>query len=143
MPGIVKRTDGVLVCLPIRDKTSIAVYVGKYLAAGFMVRKHSWKGCRRGEYDRRSARVWKRCSRIFAWVSPSAMKWQRRVGELGGALGLRDYLQLRQKLGRKWAYELRETIMTADENAWRDFLTVNCRLPFRQVPAHRSHKPSP
>jgi hypothetical protein len=108
--------------LPIRDNTGVAEYVGKYLEAGFQIRRHSWKGCRRVEYDRRSARSWRKCSRVFAWVSPSAKKWRQRVGEMATALRVKEYEGLKRKLGRKWAYELRETITTAEEKEWRAFL---------------------
>jgi hypothetical protein len=74
------------------------------------------------EYDRRSARSWRKCSRAFAWVSPSAKKWRQRVAELAAALRVKDYEGLNRKLGRKWAYELRETITMAEEEEWRKFL---------------------
>jgi hypothetical protein len=44
------------------------------------------------------------------------------VGEVATAVGVKDYDGLRRKLGRKWAYELRETIMKADDAEWRGFL---------------------
>jgi hypothetical protein len=41
--------------LPIpKGKEAISEYVGKYLEAGLVIRKHSWKGCRRVEFDRRA-----------------------------------------------------------------------------------------
>jgi hypothetical protein len=87
-----------------------------------MMRQYLRMGCRRVEQDRRSVRLWRKCSRVFAWVSPSAKKWQQRVGEIAAALRVKTYDGLKQKLGRKWAYELRETITMTEEKEWRDFL---------------------
>ena len=41
--------------LPLRKgKEAISEYVGKYLESGLTLRRHSWKGCRRVEFDRRA-----------------------------------------------------------------------------------------
>jgi len=105
--------------LPIRKgKEAIAEYVGKYLEAGLVIRKYSWKGCRRVEFDRRAKTAWLSCTRVFAWHSPGAIAWRKRVGELGAALGVPDMDGIRQKLGPKWAYRLREAITFAVEDDW-------------------------
>jgi hypothetical protein len=57
-------------------------------------------------------------------VSPSAKKWRQRVGEMAAALRVKNYDGLKERLGRKRAHELRETITTADEEEWRDFLVT-------------------
>lgn len=76
--------------LPIRKcKEAISEYIGKYLEAGLIIRKHSWKGCRRVEFDRRNKILWLACTRIFAWHSPGAITWRAHVGELARALGVR------------------------------------------------------
>ena len=79
-------------------------------------------GCRRVEYDRRSVRSWRKCSRVFAWVSPSAKRWRQRVGQVAAAVAVTDYNGLKRKLGRKWAYELRKIITATDEKDWKDFV---------------------
>jgi len=97
--------------LPIRKgQEAISEYIGKYLEAGLVIRKHSWKGCRRVEFDRRNKINWLACTRVFAWHSPGAVAWRKRVGELGRALGVTDMDGIRRKLGPKWAYQLREAI---------------------------------
>jgi hypothetical protein len=106
--------------LPIRKgKEAIAEYVGKYLEAGLVIRKHSWKGCRRVEFDRRAKTAWLSCTRVFAWHSPGAIAWRKRVGELGAALDVADMDGIRLKLGPKWAYRLREAITLAAEDDWQ------------------------
>ena len=111
--------------LPLRKgKEAISEYVGKYLEAGLTLRKHSWKGCRRVEFDRRAKSAWLCCTRIFAWRSPGAAAWRQRVGELGGALGVEDMDGIRRKLGSKWAYHLRETITLGSEDDWQDLLEI-------------------
>ena len=111
--------------LPLRKgKEAISEYVGKYLEAGLVLRRHSWKGCRRVEFDRRAKYEWLCCSRVFAWHSPGAIAWRARVGELGRALGVVDMDGIRRKLGPKWAYRLRESITLASTEDWQLLLSV-------------------
>lgn len=114
--------------LPIRKgKEAISEYIGKYLEAGLIIRKHSWKGCRRVEFDRRNKIGWLACTRVFAWHSPGAIAWRARVGELGAALGTADIGGIRKKLGSKWAYTLRESIALASPEDWHILLHVLSR----------------
>lgn len=111
--------------LPLRKgKEAISEYVGKYLEAGLVIRKHSWKGCRRVEFDRRNKTAWLACTRVFAWHSPGAVAWRSRVSQLGAALGVTDMEGIKQKLGPKWAYRLRESITLSTPNDWTDFLSM-------------------
>jgi hypothetical protein len=111
--------------LPLRKgKEAISEYIGKYLEAGLIIRKHSWKGCRRVEFDRRNKTGWLACTRVFAWHSPGAIAWRARVGELGLALGVVDMEGIRRKLGPKWAYRLRESITLSSPEDWQILLTV-------------------
>jgi hypothetical protein len=41
---------------------------------------------------------------------------------MAAALRVKNYDGLKQRLGRKWAHELRETITTSEEKEWREFL---------------------
>jgi hypothetical protein len=111
--------------LPLRKgKEAISEYVGKYLEAGLMLRRHSWKGCRRVEFDRRAKHEWLSCSRIFAWHSPGAMAWRARVAQIGATLGVGDMTGLQRKLGTKWAYHLRTSITLSSETEWQELLHV-------------------
>ena len=111
--------------LPLRKgKEAISEYVGKYLEAGLTLRKHSWKGCRRVEFDRRAKLAWLACTRVFAWHSLGAKAWRKRVGELGAALGVDDMAGIRRKLGAKWAYRLREAITLGTEEDWQILIRV-------------------
>ncbi len=106
--------------LPVRKgEAAIAACVGKYLEGGLVIRKHSWKGCRRVEYDRRAKDDWIACSRGFAWHSAGAALWRARVGQVGAALGVEDLDGIKRKLGPKWAYRLRDTITSASEEDWQ------------------------
>jgi hypothetical protein len=116
--------------LPLRKgKEAISEYVGKYLEAGLILRKHSWKGCRRVEFDRRAKLAWLACTRVFAWHSLGAKAWRKRVGELGAALGVEDMAGIRRKLGSKWAYRLRESITLGTEEDWQILLQALGRNP--------------
>ncbi|WP_414664109.1 rolling circle replication-associated protein [Horticoccus sp. 23ND18S-11] len=111
--------------LPLRKgKEAISEYVGKYLEAGLTLRRHSWKGCRRVEFDRRGKTAWLRCTRVFAWHSPGAIAWRKRVGELGSAIRVEDIGDIRRRLGIKWAYRLREAITLASSEDWQLLLDV-------------------
>ena len=105
---------------PVRKgEQAIAAYVGKYLEGGLVLRKHSWKGCRRVEFDRRAKHDWIACSRVFAWHSTGAIAWRKRVGEVAAALGVEELAGIKRKLGPKWAYRLRKTITSASEEDWQ------------------------
>jgi hypothetical protein len=111
--------------LPMRKgKEEIAEYIGKYLEGGLTIRKHSWKGCRRVEFDRRAKFAWICCSRIFAWNSPGARAWRCRVRELAAALGLSSMDEIRRRLGAKWAYQLRDAIILSNDADWDLLLRV-------------------
>lgn len=109
--------------LPFRKEAgAVAHYVGKYLEGGLSYRRDAWKGARRVEYDRKESRAWKRCGSAFGWVSPGATAWRRRVGELARAVGADDPEALRRKLGARWAYYVRPSILTSHEDEWRRLL---------------------
>ncbi len=111
--------------LPLRKgQEAISEYIGKYLEAGLTIRKHSWKGARRVEFDRRNKTGWLSCTRIFAWYSVGAIAWRRRVGELGRALCVDSLDGIRKRLGSKWAYRLREAITLSSEAEWRLILNA-------------------
>jgi hypothetical protein len=106
--------------LPVRKGAgALCEYIGKYLEKGFMFRKHEWKGVRRVEYDRRNSVEWKRCSRVFAWVSPKAKRSRERVAFLASVLGLREFDEIKRVLGRRWAYRLRGVIATGSDEELR------------------------
>jgi len=105
--------------LPLRKgKEAISEYVGKYLEAGLIFRRHSWKGCRRVEFDRRAKTAWLCCSRVFSWNSPGATAWRKRVGEIGKALGVVDMEGISLRIGSRWAYHLREAICLSNDEEW-------------------------
>lgn len=111
--------------LPFRKGAGqLASYVGKYLEAGLAYRRDEWKGARRVEYDRKQSREWKSCASSFAWASPGAKEWRGRVGELACACGAGDCADLAKKLGPKWAYHWRESIMTLNYWEWWQCLAV-------------------
>jgi len=111
--------------LPLRKgKEAISEYVGKYLEAGLTLRKHSWKGCRRVEFDRRAKGRWVSCCRPFAWHSIGAMIWRNRVGEVACALGVSDMDGIKRKLGSRWAYRMRDAITFAGDEEWQLILSA-------------------
>jgi hypothetical protein len=124
--------------LPIRKgKEAISEYVGKYLEAGLVLRRHSWKGCRRIEYDRRAKLAWLKCSRVFSWNSPGARAWRARVGEIAKALGVADMSAIKRRLGARWAYHLREAITLSNDEEWKLVLSSLAERAF-----HLGYRPA-
>ena len=111
--------------LPLRKgKEAISEYVGKYLEAGLTLRKHSWKGCRRVEFDRRAKDKWLACTRVFAWHSPSARTWRARVAQIAAAIGATSLESLREKMGPKWAYRIRECVTLSSASEWNELISL-------------------
>lgn len=109
--------------LPLRKEAgAVANYIGKYLEAGLVYRRDEWKGARRVEYSRADSARWKRCASSFGWLSTGARAWRSRVAEMAHAIGASTPEQLARKLGSRWAYHLRSSIVTATEDQWREFL---------------------
>ena len=109
--------------LPLRKgEEAVAEYIGKYLDGGLAIRRHSWKGCRRVEFDRRAKSAWIACTRVFAWNSPGARKWRFRLGELANVIGATEFKHLERLLGKRWAFRLRNTVILSDVVEWREFL---------------------
>ena len=112
--------------LPIRKVGAISEYIGKYLDKGMAVKVDSWKGVRRFETDRRTSDQWKRCGRLFSWVSPGAINWRLRVQQLAFAIGCdqqaADVREISRKLGPRWAYRLRGAMITGSDEEWRELL---------------------
>lgn len=89
--------------LPVRKgEAAIAAYVEKYLESGLVIKKHSWKGCRRVEYDRRAKADCIACSRGFAWHSEGAQAWRMRVAQVAAVLGVNEAEGIVRRLGPKW-----------------------------------------
>ena len=128
--------------LPIRkDEGAVSEYIGKYFEGGLQIRLHEWKGCRRIERDRRTAKLWNHHHREFAWVSPGATIWRKRLGELATALGISHFDDFKARFGPKWAYQLRERLMLASEEGWQEFLALlrHTNLAYTLTGLSRSH----
>ncbi len=111
--------------LPLRKgKEAVSEYVGKYLEAGLILRRHSWKGCRRVEFDRRAKQNWLACSRVFSWHSLGARIWRTRVAELAKAIGVPDMEGIRRHFGPKWAYRLRNSLTLSTKGEWTECLQI-------------------
>jgi len=109
--------------LPFRKEAgAVAHYIGKYLEGGLVYRRDDWRGARRVEYDRKESRQWKSCASGFSFVSPGSKLWRERVGELARAVGATTPEALSKKLGPRWAYHARPSIITEDPSNWRKLL---------------------
>lgn len=109
--------------LPLRkNQEAVSEYIGKYLEAGLILKKHSWKGCRRIEFDRTLKNQWVACTRKFSWNSSGAKRWRVRLEQISNRLHLADLSAFRRRFGKNWAYHLRGAIMEPNEELWLKFL---------------------
>ena len=97
---------------PIRSNgEAMAKYVGKYLSkdTGPTNNKHADldHGARMTAYSQN----WSRSNCNFAWNSPGAKEWRKKVAKFAEELGLGNELGLRIHLGPKWAYRFKDEIM--------------------------------
>jgi hypothetical protein len=109
--------------LPIR-KGGVAVgkYIGKYLTKSFGVAMDAQKGTRRVQYSRKCPRSLR--PQDFAWVAPGASRWRRRVRAIADLLGVAegDFVGMSERLGKKWAWRCRSSIITLDDDAFAAWL---------------------
>jgi hypothetical protein len=96
--------------LPIRSNAEgIAKYVGKYIGKQLLQRKTHDKKTRLlrfigyGPGDRRARTT-------FAWNSPGATEWRRKLKAFAELHGFRSMEQIRRKYGPRWAFLLRVVI---------------------------------
>jgi hypothetical protein len=126
--------------LPLRKcSEAVAQYVGAYLESGTHYRNREWKGARRVEYDRKESREWKGCGSAFAFVSEGSKEWRLRVGEIAIASCIEpdDFEMMKRTHGRSWAYDMRETIMTASPELWREYLEYLVYVYLGTMPPER------
>jgi len=80
--------------------------------------------CRQVERDRKSAKLWSKHNREFAWVSEGGTLRRKRVCELAEALGIVDYEEFQECYGPRWAYHAREQILHMKEDEWQKYLNT-------------------
>jgi hypothetical protein len=109
--------------LPIRTSgAKIASYMGKCLKRGNKFRGPEWKGCRRVEYSRRGASQWKTHHRQFSFTTSAAKVWRARVAAIANAVKAADLDELSARLGKRWAFKLRNEIINLPEVDFHDWL---------------------
>lgn len=101
--------------LPIRkSEESMARYVGKYISKCVPNRKPEHRGVRFVRYSR-GFRV---CSSQFAWNSPRAWLWRRKLGLLAQQLHIKTIEEATKVLGRYWANDYVKSIQLIKLDAW-------------------------
>ena len=100
--------------LPVRSTTeAIGCYVGKYIGKHIHKREIRDKGVRLVAYSGG------RCaSTRFAWASPGATQWRRKLGAFvqmlhdSGAIREPTFAAMAKRFGPRWAHYWRDSIMT-------------------------------
>lgn len=97
--------------LPVKSTAEgISKYVGKYIGKQFEGRKEEDKGMRLVRYTQGANNC--RCS--FAWNSPRARLWRRLVAQFAREMGIHDLEHMSQTFGSRWAFNLRDRILSRD-----------------------------
>lgn len=97
--------------LPVKSTAEgISKYVGKYIGKQFEGRREEDKGMRLVRYTQGTNNV--RCS--FAWNSPRARLWRRLVAQYASRFGVSDIEGMGSRFGARWAWSLRDEILTQD-----------------------------
>jgi hypothetical protein len=132
-------------CAPIRTKSkTVGDYVGKYLTKTMGILKNKAQGCRSVEYSRtqKNRRVFMNMKWSWSGVRSvgkkeakevgveagsvcmsGAYNWRQKVGKLAEAVGAVDLEDIKNVLGKKWAYHL---IKAVKANIVDDYIE-NCR----------------
>jgi hypothetical protein len=98
--------------LPVRSNAeAMARYVGKYISKHIGQRDEEAKGKRLVT----SSCGWVKNSVRFAWNTPGAKEWRRKVALFAAVLGIDDPAGLYFRLGPTWAYRHLDTIYNIDE----------------------------
>jgi hypothetical protein len=97
--------------LPIRSAGCVAQYVGKYLNKTFASKQNGElpKGVRRFSYSNKAPQNF---GRQFSWVSSSTglLTWREKVKVWAHGVGVKDFDDVREKYGAKWAIEFKDDI---------------------------------
>lgn len=97
--------------LPIKSNAEgMARYVGKYISKHIGQREEVAKGKRLVT----ASQSWTRNSSNFAWNTPGAKEWRRKVALFAAVLGIEGPAGLYFRLGPNWAYRHLETIYNVD-----------------------------
>lgn len=98
--------------LPIRsNEECIGRYVGKYIRKHITQREEKDKGARLVRYAYNARNHWP----TFAWNSEGACEWRRKMETFADIMGFTDWQEIKERLGPRWAWAWRETIMQIDE----------------------------
>ncbi len=110
---------------------AITFYVGKYVSKHIGARKVEDKGVHLVEYSRR-ARIG---STQFAWVTPGAREWRRKVAKFAAKCGCESMEHLATLFGPRWAWTCYEVIYSIDcyDDDWDIRLLDVMRLPRLKV----------
>ena len=97
--------------LPIRSAGCVAQYVGKYLNKTFASKENGElpKGVRRFSYSNKAKQNY---GRQFSWVGSSTglPTWREKVKVWAHGVGVKDFEDVRQKYGAKWALDFKDDI---------------------------------
>ena len=101
--------------LPIRkSEEAMARYIGKYISKCIANRKPEHRGVRFVRYSR-GFRV---CSSQFAWNTPRAWLWRRKIALLAEKFGLTTMEEATKLWGQRWAYKFAPLIQAIKLTEW-------------------------
>jgi hypothetical protein len=101
--------------LPVKSTADgISRYVGKYIAKHIGARCEADKGAKLVRYSQGA-----KCANTqFAWVSPRAWLWRKKLAKWAERFGFRSMEHIRIRYGTRWAYWLSEHIAAEVLDEW-------------------------
>jgi hypothetical protein len=98
--------------LPIKSNAAgVARYVGKYIQKNLDCRISADKGARLVSYSKGAGQV---RANGFAWNSPRAWLWRKKVAQVADKCGILEYDELKQTFGSRWAWSIQKRVFSEE-----------------------------
>ena len=102
--------------MPIKSTThGIARYVGKYIQKNLDCRTDADKGARLVSYSKGAGLI---KANGFAWNSPRAWLWRKKLAQVASKCGIKDSDDLKRSFGARWAWTLQKRIISEKIRAY-------------------------
>jgi hypothetical protein len=110
--------------MPIKSTADgIARYVGKYIQKNLDCRTAADKGARLVSYSKGAGKV---KAGGFAWNSPRAWLWRKKLGQVADKCGITNYNELKLTFGARWAWSIQKRVVSETLTAYPTGAIARC-----------------